>query len=269
MTTVATASKYRMLPYDRQGEIDYASLEFKPDQREIPPDHMEQSRHIMLLFALLDAWLTDFDSRADIFIDTEAIICYDPTNLNVRVSPDMCIAFGVDRDAIIERRIYLPWEAGKPPDWVLEVASESTGRVDVGRKLDIYRDVGAPEYWQFDPSGGDYHGRPLAGYALEYGVYQPTPLTREPDGILKGYSPVLGLSLSWVDGVPRMYDPSTGEYLTNWREERHAWESERAEWDEERTEWDEERAEWGEERAELMRRNARLQEQLRRLQAGS
>ena len=42
------------------------------------------------------------------------------------VSPrDVYLAFGVNTHAIRERRLYLPWEAGKPPDWVLEVASVS------------------------------------------------------------------------------------------------------------------------------------------------
>ena len=43
-------------------------------------------------------------------------------------------------------------------------------------------------------------------------------LTTTPDGVLKGYSPVLGLSLAWDEGWPRLYDPSTGMYLENWRE---------------------------------------------------
>lgn len=47
-------------------------------------------------------------------------------------------------------------------------------------------------------------------------------LTREPDGVLKGYSEVLKLSFCWDEGWPRFYDPSTGRYLENWRAERAA-----------------------------------------------
>ena len=50
------------------------------------------------------------------------------------------------------------------------------------------------------------------------GEYQAVELTTDPDGVLKGYSPVLGLSLAWDEGWPRLYDPSTGTYLENWRE---------------------------------------------------
>ena len=131
----------------------------------------------------------------------------------------MYLAFGVDANAIRPRKLYLPWEVGKPPDWVLEIASESTGREDVDRKPSTYA-RGVPEYWRFDPTGGRYHGEPLSGLRLINGAYQSIELTTEPDGILKGYSPVLGLSLCWEEGWPRFFDPSTGTYLENWREER-------------------------------------------------
>ena len=44
--------------------------------------------------------------------------------------------------------------------------------------------------------------------------------TTAPDGILKGYSEILGLSLCWAGGWPRLYDPATDTYPTNWRQER-------------------------------------------------
>ena len=78
------------------------------------------------------------------FLDTDTNICYDRSNLNVRVAPDVYITFGVDDRAIRPRKIYLPWEVGKVPDWVLEVASESTSRVDVQRKPGIYARIGVP-----------------------------------------------------------------------------------------------------------------------------
>ena len=64
-------------------------------------------------------------------------------------------------------------------------------------KRRIYAEIGVPEYWRFDRSGGHYYGAPLAGERLVDGIYQPVPLSGEPDGILKGYSPALRLSLCW------------------------------------------------------------------------
>ncbi len=205
-----------MLPYHRMGDIDYDSLDFDPNEIVDKPEAMEQRLPQEEVVGLLRAHLTDFNRRADIFLDADTIICYDRRDLNVRVSPDVYLAFGVDARAIRPRKLYLPWEVGKPPDWALEIASSSTGREDVGRKRRIYARIGIPEYWRFDPTGGDYHGQALGGERLVEGVYQPIELTTEPDGVLKGYSPVLGMSLCWNDGWPRFYDPRAGAYLESW-----------------------------------------------------
>ncbi len=217
-----SGDKYKMLPYCKGGPIDYANLEFDASRKEVPPDHMEQNREIHEVMGLLFAYFTDFHRRPDVFIDTDTNICYDPRNLNVRVAPDVYLAFGVDAEAIRPRQLYLPWEVGKAPDWVLEIASESTRRVDLVRKPPIYAQIGIPEFWRFDPTGGRYYRFQLNGLKLAGGEYQPIELTTEPDGILKGYSEMLELSLAWDEGWPRFYDPAAGVYLENWRQERAA-----------------------------------------------
>ena len=221
LKTAKTAITPPMLPY-RKGKIDYGSLNFNPDVKDLPPDAMEQSLEVEEIIGIMRARFTDFNARPDVFLDRETNICYNPRNLNVRLAPDVYIAFGVDARAIRPRKLYLPWEVGKVPDWVLEIASESTSRQDVNRKPAIYAQIGIPEYWRFDPSGGRYHGAPLYGGRLAGITYDPIPLTTEPDGILKGYSEVLELSLCWDEGWPRFYDPATGAYLDNWRQEREA-----------------------------------------------
>ncbi len=215
-------TKFTMLPYKRQGEIDYASLDFDPDESAEKPDAMEQHLEQAEVFGLLSARFTGFNQRPDVFLDYDSYICYDRRNLNVRISPDVYLAFGVDAVAIRPRKLYLPWEVGKPPDWALEIASESTGREDVNRKPGIYAQIGVLEYWRFDPTGGNYHRQPLAGGRLAGGTYEPIELTTGPDGILKGYSEVLELSLCWDEGWPRFYDPVTGTYLANWRQVQEA-----------------------------------------------
>ena len=211
-----------MLPYRRQGEIDYAGLDFDPNEKSPKPDNMEQLNEMDEIMGLFRARFTDFNERSDVFLNRETYICYDPSDLNVRVSPDVYLAFGVDARAIPPRKLYLPWEVGKPPDFALEIASESTSRVDVNRKPAIYAAIGVPEFWLFDPSGGRYYGQPLWGGELVDGGYRELPPTREPDGILKVYSPLLAISLCWDDGWPLVYDPATGTYDTNWRAERAA-----------------------------------------------
>ena len=218
-----TIHSIKMLPYNREGEIDYDSLEFDPDKAAAEkPDAMEQRREQAEVYGLLNAQFAGFGQRPDVLLDFDTYICYDRSDLNVRICPDVCLVFGVDAQAIRPRRLYLPWEAGKPPDWVLEIASPTTASGDVTRKPSIYAGIGVAEYWRFDPSGGRYHGEPLYGGILTDGEFQPVELTAEPDGILKGYSPLLGLSLAWDEGWPRFYDPSTGRYMDNWQAERAA-----------------------------------------------
>ncbi len=222
MTATAAALAPTMRPYRKQGEIDYARLDYDPNEPVLKPEWMEQEQPIQELIRLLASRFTDFGQRPDTFLSSNTILCYDPDDLNVRVSPDVYLAFGVNTQAIRQRRLYLPWEAGKPPDWVLEVASVSTGRADVGRKRAIYARIGVPEYWRFDPKDGEYHGAKLAGDRLVGGSYEPIPLTTAPDGILKGHSEVLGLSLCWDENWPRLYDPATNIYLETWQQDRLA-----------------------------------------------
>ena len=56
--------------------------------------------------------------------------------------PDLLVALGVDPAAYYRRDAYVISEQGKPPDFVLEIASMSTGQVDVHEKRDDYVRVG-------------------------------------------------------------------------------------------------------------------------------
>ena len=202
-------------PYKIITDIDYDSLEYHPDAPEPLPDGMYQYPIFAQVFHILDSYLDTLGDPASIFRSSNTFICYNPNNLNVRVGPDFYVAFDVEARAIMERLLYLPWEAGKPPDLVLEVGSPSTGREDIGRKRDIYAGIGVLEYWRFDPSGGDYYGEPLVGEELVEGEYRRLELTTDPDGVVKGYSPRLRLSLCWREEMLAFYNPATGEYLRN------------------------------------------------------
>ena len=206
--------------YNPQAPIDYDSLSFNPDEPELPPDAMFQYPILEEILHLLGTHLTDLYSPEAVFRSSNTFICYDPTNLNVRVGPDYYFATGIDAQAIEDTKLYLPWAVGKPPDFVLEIASESTAENDVTNKRRIYAEIGVPEYWRFDRSGGDFYGAPLAGDILDNGVYRPVTLSEEPDGILKGYSPALKRSLCWQDGMLVFYDLETNQYMRNLRAER-------------------------------------------------
>ena len=123
------------------------------------------------------------------------------------------MAFGVNPDAIVARNGYVISEVGKPPDFVPEVASQSTGRRDYTVKRAAYAGYGVQEYWRFDHTGGRYHDAALAGDRLVTGEYELLRIHEEPDGVRWGHSPVLGLDLCWDEGQLRVYDPAAGVYL--------------------------------------------------------
>ncbi len=134
--------------------------------------------------------------------------------------PDLLIAFNVNPAASQDRNGYVIEEQGKPPDFVMEIASPSTGRRDVTVKRGGYAALGIPEYWRFDDSGGRHHGAPLAGDRLVDGAYQPIPIERIDDRTHQGYSAVLDLYLRWEDGKLGWYDPATGRHIPRFSDER-------------------------------------------------
>ena len=79
-----------------------------------------------------------------------------------------------------------------PPDWVLEVAAESTGEIGVGETRRDYAALGIGEYWRFGETGV-YHGARLAGERLAEHEYVATGVENLPDGSLRGHSPALNL----------------------------------------------------------------------------
>ena len=127
--------------------------------------------------------------------------------------PDLLMVRDGDRELMEEQRGYAIDRQGKPPDFVLEVASRSTGRVDYTDKRTDYERFGILEYWRFNPSGGEYHDAALAGDLLVDGMYRPIAIEMLEDGRLRGYSDALGLYVCWEGGRLRFFDPRTEDYL--------------------------------------------------------
>ena len=153
--------------------------------------------------------------------EVAAALMVSPDRVGVRY-PDLLIAFNVNPAANRARLGYLIPEQGKPPDFVLEVASKSTGERDETTKRENYASMGVPEYWRFDETGGEHHSVPLAGDRLLNGVYVPIPVHRADAGYLWGRSASLDLDLCWENGILRFRDPATGLYIATFTEERAA-----------------------------------------------
>ncbi len=150
-----------------------------------------------------------------------AVLPSERADMTGSVYPDMLVAFNVDRAVYRARNGYVISEQGKPPDFVLEIGSRSTGRRDTVDKRVIYADLGIPEYWRFDETG-HYHGARLAGDRLSDGRYEPITIDELPDGSLQGHSVVLNVELRWTSGQLGWYDPNTGEHVPTMESERAA-----------------------------------------------
>ncbi len=110
------------------------------------------------------------------------------------------------------RDIYRIAEEGKPPDWVIEVASPSTFNYDVEGKKDLYEAMGVGEYWVYDPQGWMHDPR-LQGWVLEPGGYTELVDLERPGLAVTLLSEVLGLEVHFDGADLRMWDPAKQSYL--------------------------------------------------------
>lgn len=202
---------------------EFAHLEPLPDPPRTPD--MQQHIQIVAFDSILQA---HFAQRADVLVCGAGYLGHAAGNRAERLAPDCLVAFGVNPAAIVARNGYVIGEVGKPPDFVLEVASRSTGRRDDTVKRAGYAGYGVGEYWRFDHTGGRYHEAALAGDRLVSGGYEPIRINEEPGGLIWGHSPVLGLNLCWDEGDLRFYDPVAGAYLLTPAELRDQRDAERA-----------------------------------------
>ena len=165
---------------------------------------------------LLETRYADCD---DVFVSSGLTIYYVDGSEERAIQPDVFVSFGSPNRS---RRVWLAWEEGKFPDFVLEVASKSTYRRDEREKRAIYERMGVAEYWQFDPTG-EYLTPVLQGRRLNAtGAYELLPLATTPEGGLRGVCQLLGLHVCADGSRLRLFDPATGEFLLNHSEERHA-----------------------------------------------
>ena len=195
-----------------------------PDPPKSQDEKMTASRHLSLTGGahFLAQHLGNADTTivgSDLYLIP--IPTTELTSMAGAVYPDLLVAFDADPDLYHAQNGYVISEQGKPPDFVLEVASRSTGRRDTVEKRMIYAERGILEYWRFDETG-EFHGARLAGDRLVDGGYEPFEIDELPDGSLQGHSAVLNVDLRWTDGQLHWHDPATGEHIATFLSERQA-----------------------------------------------
>ena len=244
------------------------TLEHFPDYP--PRDDMQNWLHLYET-AIVTSLAIHFADTTDVTVASEVPVGPGlPVRDDARI-PDLMVVRGADRELIEEQRGYALDRQGKAPDFVLEVASPTTGRADYTDKRQDYERFGVVEYWRFDPSGGEYHDAALAGDLLVDGTYEPIDIEVLDEDRLRGYSEALGLYVCWEYGKLRFFDPVTERYLGTHDEDRAGRMAAEA-----RAGAAENRAETAENRAreeEVTRRRAEdraaeLEAELRRLRGG-
>ena len=230
-TTTTTVTNVITLPPVRVAGIDLSVRRDLQKPGGGPPDGypykdgpMPDARIREPLFSLTMATLhTFFDPSPNATVSGDVFIYYRDENDQRRwLAPDVMAAFGPDFAQYNDREGLSVGEMGKAPDFVMEVASPSTYRADLGYKRDAYHWMGVSEYWLFDPDGGRYYGQPLAWEKLVDGQYEAMPVQRETDGMIWAYSEALGLDVCAVGKMLRFYDPMQQGYVLSQPEEKAA-----------------------------------------------
>ena len=190
-----------------------------PDIPEREPDEVTQFDHLFKT-GRSHALAVHLGNPETTLVEADRWIIAEPgTFRELARYPDLLVAFDADPAIYKANNGYIVSEQGKPPDFVLEVASVSTADTDTGAKREDYARLGILEYWRFDETG-QHHGTRLAGERLENGVYVPVEIEELSDEVLQGYSEALDLYLRWESGDLGWYDPATGQHIATFDTER-------------------------------------------------
>jgi Uma2 family endonuclease len=144
-------------------EIKCPPTDLDSDEPELESDlHREQ---IDLLIRLLKYHWRD---RKDIYITGNLTVYFNEQQIKTRDfrGPDVFVVLDAEKR---DRKSWVIWgEGGKYPNLVIELLSNSTARVDRGKKKQLYQDVWRlPNYFWFDPNSLEF-----AGFKLVDGLYQ-------------------------------------------------------------------------------------------------
>ena len=150
-----------------------------------------------------------FKPRDDVYVGIDQLVYYTEGEDPKSVAPDVFVSFDVPS---YMRDIYRIAEEGKPPDWVIEIASRATYTKDVDEKKDLYEAMGVGEYWVYDPKG-DMHDPRLRAWVLGPSGYEELADLKRPGLEVALWSEALGLELHFDGTDLRMWDPAKQSYL--------------------------------------------------------
>jgi Uma2 family endonuclease len=166
----------------------------------------ETQVHVRLMGRLLGILEHHFRDHDDVFVAANIFLYYAKGQPKKRRSPDVMVVKGVNKRP--DRRSFKTWVERAVPSCIIELTSRKTAKEDLRQKKPLYQKLGVREYFLFDPLG-EYLPRPLMGFRLVKGQYQP--IKARPDGSIR--SRELGLLLRPEGTNLALYDLKTGERL--------------------------------------------------------
>ena len=233
-------------------EIDYPTSDGRPMG--------ETDLHRSIMFDAIES-LKQHYAGQQVYVSGNILLFYEKGNRRRHISPDVLVVKGLEQR---DRKNYLLWEEGRPPQMVIEVTSESTREEDVRDKFAIYRDkVQIREYFLFDPRG-EYLQPALQGYRLVGGQYERI----EP---VSGRLPCreLGLHLEEHENHLRFFDPANDRWIPTLQESRDAAIAERRQANTERRQADTERRQAEQDRQQANADRQQAEEKWRQSEAES
>ncbi|MBE9114842.1 Uma2 family endonuclease [Lusitaniella coriacea LEGE 07157] len=167
-------------------------------------------RQIILLLNCLEWW---WKEKNDFYVAGNLTIYYSDRkrkNEHFR-GPDFFVVLDTERKT---RKSWVVWEEeGRYPNFILEILSDSTAKIDRELKKKLYQDTfRTPDYFWFDPYTSEF-----AGFHLVDGKYEP--LEANDRGHL--WSQQLGLYLGIEGGLLRFFT-SEGELVPTPEEDAQA-----------------------------------------------
>ena len=169
----------------------------------------ETPRHQQVMIDCMDILRNHFHGTPDVYIGGNMLLYYEAEDPRKSISPDVFMVRGLSKKDL---RTYKTWEQPPTLDFVLEVASPSTFERDFTVKKELYAEIlRVKEYYIYDP----YHEiePSFIGFRLVGGDYQEITFVNE-----RLPSETLGLELGERDGVLRLYNPATDQWLSTSQE---------------------------------------------------
>ena len=156
--------------------------------------------------------LRRFYAGQDVYVSGNLLVYYEQGNPKKFVVPDVFVVKDTDPR---KRRIFKLWVERRIPNVIIETTSRKTKKQDSLVKPELYRQLGIPEYFLFDPTE-DYLHPPLQGNRLAGDQYER--IAADARGTL--FSRELGLRLQAEGGQLMFYRLDTGERLLTAEEAR-------------------------------------------------